>query len=181
MPAIDTNPIQELIEYIKESVTASLQAGSADEFASVEQQFSQLDAACRELQQALWAQEAREAIRHLESDEPLTATDLEVIRVFLISDADRYLAVENNYHDWLNELQRLLDEISKRAFNLSRESVGDLRGFVKDAVRLVPDIRNYLEERVRIEKCKNALDSLDSTSRTLLARVLKDDLSSPNR
>ena len=89
--------------------------------------------------------------------------------------------MENNYQDWVHELDRLLGEIAKRMNAVDRNSVADLRGLMKDAMRLVPSIRNYLEERDRIDRCQHALESLDYRSRELLARILKDDLEHADR
>jgi len=55
------------------------------------------------------------------------------------------------------------------------------RGVLKDAIRLVPDIRNYLEERRRVEKFEVALHTFDATSRNALARLLTEQLGSDSR
>lgn len=181
MTTVDTNELVQAVDSLRQSGRVALADGSADAFEQFERQLNELDAACREIQQTMWADEARTTIKHLESGEPLTPADQAVIRTFVISDAERYVALENNYHDWTAELERLLGEIGSKAHGSDRECVADLRGLVKDAVRLVPNIRNYLEEHRRIERCSVAVDTLDSDSRALLARILKDDLASPKQ
>ena len=74
-----------------------------------------------------------------------------------------------------------MDDLVQRANMTDRNTIGDLRGVLKDAIRLVPDIRNYLEERQRVEKFEQALNSLDGPSRDMLARLIKEQLSSPKR
>lgn len=181
MMSVAANPLIEIVENLRNAVNADLDAGSSDGFELFEQDLNGLDAACREMQQKLWADEARTAVKHLERDEPLTPQDLDVIRVFLISDAERYVAMENNFLEWVNELKRLLGEIAKRLNTVDRDNIADVRGLLKDAVRLAPDIRNYLDEKKRIQQCKAALGSLDRQSREILAKVLKDDLATPSR
>lgn len=181
MTTVDTNQLVQVVDSLRQSAAEAVAAGSADAFEQFERQLSQFDGACREVQQALWADEARTTIAHIENGDPLTPADHAVIRTFLISDAERYVAMENNYQDWTAELQRLLGEMTARAGRMDRESIADLRGVAKDAIRLVPSIRNYLDERQRIGRCSVALDTLDTDSRTLLARILREDLASPNR
>lgn len=171
----------ETVEALKQAATAALDRQCPDEFEQFEKQLNRFDTALRETQQELWSAEAQTAVEHLESGTALTEADAEVIRTFLVSDAEHFLAVENNFNDWLEELRRLMDDMTRRAEAPGREPWGGLRGVVKDAIRLVPDIRNYLEERRRIEKCNLALHTFDATSRAMLARVLKEQLHSSAR
>jgi hypothetical protein len=59
--------------------------------------------------------------------------------------------------------------------------VAELRGVLKDAIRLVPDIRNFLEEKRRIHKFETALETLDEPSRQMMAHILREQLESPKR
>ena len=181
MMNVQTEQLCDTIDALKQAAAVALNDESPDEFELFEKQLNHFDAALRETQQEMWSQDVQTAIDHLEGGGSLTETDVEAIRTFLVSDAEHYLAVENNYHDWLEELQRLMDDMAHRAERLDRVSVGELRGVVKDAIRLVPDIRNYLDERRRIEKFNLALHTYDSTSRSMLARVLKEQLRTSNR
>ncbi len=181
MPTVDTCQLPDLIDNLNHAAGLALNNQCADSFLTVERQLSELDVGVRELQQAMWADEAKTALKHLQKNLPLTPQDEEVIRAFLISDAERYLTHENNYDERLEELQRLLDDMAKRATHLDREAVADLRGVVKDAVRLIPDIRNYLDERARVDRFEQGLKNLDSSSRDMLVRIMKEQLASPNR
>ena len=108
-------------------------------------------------------------------------SNIAVIRTFLVADAESYLEHENNYGDWKRELTRLMDDLARRSNMVDRNTIGDMRGVLKDAIRLVPDIRNYLEERERVEKFDNALKTLDEASCDMLARLMKEQLRSQNR
>ena len=181
MPTLTTSQLAESVETLKQAGELALQNPTVEDFIDIERRLNGLEAVIREVQQCMWAREAKATIRRLEKDEPLTATDRDVIRTFIISDAQHYIALENNYHDWLNEFRRLLEELGRRVNTADRDSIGDMRGVVRDATRLAPDIRNYLEERKRLERFNLAQDTLDVQSRTLLAHILKEQLSSPNR
>ena len=181
MLTVDTCQLPDLIDNLNHAAGLALHNQSSDAFLTVERQLSELDVAVRELQQTMWAEEAKTALKHLQKNLPLTPQDEDVIRAFIVSDAERYLAHENNYEDWLEELQRLLDDMAKRATQPDREAIADLRGVVKDAVRLVPDIRNYLDERNRVDRFEKSLKNLDQSSRDMLVRIMKEQLASPDR
>lgn len=180
MPTSDTLDLTAAADALRDLCTRALENESADDFELIERRVSEFDAAARELQQAMWKDEAKATIRRLERHQPLTDADQTVLRTFLVSDAERYVALENNYRDWGQELQRLMDEITRRLASLDRESIADLRGTLKDAIRLVPDIRNYLDERRRVKLFDAGLQNLDPPTRATLARLLRDQLYSSN-
>ncbi len=178
---IDTDQLTDTIQGLKDAAASALQHESVEDFEAFERYVSEVDTFIREVQQSLWANDAKATIRRLEKGEPITDTDREVVRTFLISDAQRYLAHENNYQDWIKELNRIVAELGRRVNTVDRNSIADMRGIIKDAVRLVPDIRNYLEEKCRVEKFERALDTPDKASRELLVRVLREQLRSGSR
>lgn len=181
MTIADTDQLVETVQGLKEAATSALTNESVDDFEAFERYLNEVDAFVRETQQSLWADEARATLRRLEKGEPLNKQDSDLIRAFLVSDAQSYLTQENNYNDWLNELKRLVNDLSKRVNTVNRENIADLRGVLKDAIRLVPDIRNYLDEKRRVEKFEQALGTLDKPSRDMLVRLLKEQLRSSSR
>jgi hypothetical protein len=176
MSTVDTTQLSETMLGLENSAAEALRNQSTDDFEAFERYLSNVEAYVREVQQALWADEARTTIRRLEKGEPLTPADQTLIRSFLISDAQAYLRQENNFADWVRELERLVATLSDKAGHIDKNSIADLRGVLKDAIRLVPDIRNYLDEQRRVEKCEQALHNLDKSSRDMLLRLLKDQL-----
>jgi hypothetical protein len=181
MTMVDTDQLVETVQGLREASQSALAHESAEDFEAFERYLNEVEAFVRETQQSLWANEARATIRRLEKGDALNENDHDLIRTFLISDAQKYLAHENNYGDWLNELQRLIDDLCTRVNTVDRETIADLRGVLKDATRLVPDIRNYLEEKRRVEKFEQALGTLDTSSREMLVRVLREQLRAHNR
>jgi len=181
MATVGCEELCEQVQALQEIAAAAVENESAQDFEQLERQFNQLDTLLREMHQAAWSTECEAAVDRLESGEPLTQTDLDVIRAFLVADAEHYLTIENNYPDWLNEVPRLVEDIARRSQNVDRDTLGELRGVVKDAVRVVPDIRNYLDERARVERCEVALHTYDTASRSMLAKVLREQLDRPNR
>ena len=178
MPTLETLDLSNAAEALGRAAERALGTQSADEIELLEQQLNQFEAGVREVQQGLWAGEAEAALRQLEAGQPLSEDNREAIRAFLISDAQSYLEAENNFAEWITELRRLMKEIARTARLADRSGVAALRGVLKDAIRLVPDIRNYLDERRRVELCNQGLENLDQQSRTTLARLLRDQLTS---
>ena len=181
MTMVETDQLVETVQGLKEAAKNALANESAEDFEAFERYLNEVDAFVRETQQSLWANEAQATVRCLEKGDPLNEPDHDLIRAFLVSDADHYLALENNYNDWLKELKRLVDDLCKRVNTVKRDTIAYLRGVLKDAIRLVPDIRNYLDEKRRVEKFDQALVTLDNSSRDMLVRVLREQLRSPTR
>ena len=181
MLTADTDQLTETIGAVRTAAEDALQHQSADGFEHFEKHINALEGWIREQQQAMWADEAKNAIAVLEGDQPLSADDIDVIREFIVSDAVHYLEVENNYQDWLEELNRLMSWMADHAPTLSRDNIGEFRGVLKDAIRLIPDIRNYLEEQIRVDRFEDAIHNLDRSSRTTLAKLMREQLNSPNR
>ncbi len=176
-----TDQLGDTIQDLRTAADAALASGTADDFATFERFVNEVEAYTRELQQSMWGDEARQAIKNLNSSNPLTPDDHDVIRAFMISDAQAYLEHENDFNNWINELKRLVADIETRANNIDRDSIADFRGVLKDAIRVVPDIRNFYAEKLRVEKFEEALLSLDESSRKMLAQVMTEQLRSTNR
>lgn len=176
MSQLNAASIKTAIDTLRLTVEAAIRDRSTEDMELVERQISKLDAQVRESQQSMWVVEVRAAIRRLENNEVLSEADLEVVRTFLISDAEQYLALENNYEEWVDELYRLIDEVAHRSENLNRDNIAELRGVLRDMSRVVPDIRNHLDEERRVLLFHNAVRTLDSDARRSLARLLRDQL-----
>ncbi|MBI1825030.1 MAG: hypothetical protein HY287_01880 [Planctomycetes bacterium] len=181
MPLVDTQQFTKTIGGLRDAANTALSNQSVDDFEAFERNLNQVEGYVREIQQSLWADDAKATIRKLEKNQELADADREVLRTFLISDARAYLAEENNYQDWVAEMERIIQTLEQSVANVDRDNIADLRGILKDAIRLVPDIRNYLEEQRRVEKFEQAMKTPDKTSNDLLVRVLREQLDSPKR
>ncbi|MGD2108124.1 MAG: hypothetical protein PVI86_01905 [Phycisphaerae bacterium] len=181
MPVAAIDELTQTIQDLKQASDTALSQENAEAFSDFEKFVNEVEAYVREVQQSMWADQAKRAIKALEKGDALSGEDRDVIRTFLVSDAERYVHHENNYGDWKRELQRLMDDLVSRANVVDRDSIGDMRGVLKDAIRLVPDIRNYLEERQRVDKFQQALNTLDQQSKDMLARLMKEQLKSAKR
>jgi hypothetical protein len=176
MSKLNAASLKTAIGTLRLTVETAIRDRSTEDMELVERQIGKLDTMVREAQQSMWAVEVRTAIRRLENNDALSEADIEVVRTFLISDAEQYLALENNYEEWVSELYRLIDEITQRSADISRDNIAELRGVLKDMSRVVPDIRNHLDEERRVLLFHNAVRTLDGDARRSLARLLRDQL-----
>jgi hypothetical protein len=60
-------------------------------------------------------------------------------------------------------------------------TMSQLRGISKDAVRLMPSLRAYMEEKDRLDRFNRAMANLDEPNRQILTQVVSEMLSSPKR
>lgn len=181
MPSAAPTVLQDTMAELTAMARAALMHQTSEDFNALERYLAEVEGYVREMQQSMWAREVKTAISHVEGGSPLTAADQEVIRAFLISDAEHYVALENNFPDWCQELQRLMDDLAKRVNTVDRSNIAELRAVMKDAQRLVPDIRNYLDEKQRIERFEQALSNLDASSRKMMGKILREAIESPKR
>lgn len=181
MATITTDRLTDSIQNLKQYTETVLNDPTVENFENFEAYLDDVEDFVRETQQAMWANEAKTAIKNLDKNNPLSDADKEVIRVFIVSDAEHYLAMENNFPDWIRELKRLTDDLVSRANMIDRHTIGDIRGVLKDAMRLVPDIRNYLDEKSRVQKFEASLGSMDAATQKMLVKLMNEQLSSGNR
>lgn len=181
MIATEVNELSQVVEGLEALMREAVSQSSAEGFATLEQQVARFDSTLRELQQVHLRNHTKAVIARLRKREPVSAEDEAVIRAMIVGDAEYYLKHENNLQDWLAELKRLTGEMQRLSRGVSDRTLGDLRGVVKDAVRLIPNIRAYMEEKARLDQFNDALRRLDNGNRALLIDLLREQLDSPTR
>jgi len=176
------NPkLTEEADILSQTAANALNNRTPEAFESLEQCANHFAEMLREVQQADLRPQVKAAIHHLESGRPLTPEEQAAIRTLLVGDAERYVALENNFDDWAGELERLTDQISRAANAADDENLANLRGMIKDAARLVPSMRAFAEEQRRVEQFDRAIAGLDDANRTLLVQLLREMLDKPTR
>lgn len=181
MTTLTQTDLPALADDLQATAQNAIQDPTPEAFSLLEHQINRFESQVRELQQSIWAPKARAAIRKLQTGKPIDAEAVATIRALVVSDAEHYLKHENNLDDWLEELQRLISTIAELSQLSDESSLADLRGVVRDAVRLVPNIRAYTDERRRLTRFDAALAHLDDDNRRLLAQLLIEKLDSPHR
>ena len=133
----------------------------------------------REQMQAETSKKISKIINELESDGEITESDLMLIRLWMVGDASSYVQMENDYKQWLEELNRLFSVIEElKGQDLSLENMFKLQGTARDAIRVMGDIVFFKQQQDRINKFENASKNLNSENKVFLSKILKQKLES---
>ena len=140
-----------------------------------------LDAMLREEMQKNMAEPVKILISKLEKNTPLEPGDMELIRLWLIGDAEAYLAKENDYSGWMTELTRLMTVISQTGGQIPDVKAGmGLRGTLTDALGLIPNMQRLLEAQDRVKRFEASTKAMDSATMLAIKNLLETKIKSPN-
>jgi hypothetical protein len=82
--------------------------------------------------------------------------------------------MENNYQDWLKELDRLMFEIGK--FGKDRLDLAEssrLQALLRDGSRVLTNIFYFLQQKDRVRQFEDTTREIDDQERQLLIRLLE--------
>jgi hypothetical protein len=168
--------ISEIIEVMKDAKAKS----TSELFIKSHIRLSQARQAAREEMQKVTSEKVKAIISKMLGDSILSSQDIECIRMWIVGDADGYMAMENDYQSWLLEYDRLTQVLSSYSNkSCSSEELLKLQGILEDALRLAADIGNYLEKKERITKFETAISDQASLDKGVLRQILETKLSSP--
>lgn len=135
----------------------------------------------RENIQEITAERIEAIISKLDSADLLTEEDIDYVQQWIVGDAQAYIAMENNFDEWIGEFSRLSKEISKyegRSLDLREQIM--LSGIIEDASRLTPNIVNYLDKKERISLFENATKDPLKINSKIVKDMLEHKLNSPD-
>jgi hypothetical protein len=118
----------------------------------------------------------------LDSDQEITAGELELIRLWMLSDAEYYIQLENDLPNWIAELERLFSELKAHSTHeLSSDAMGKASGAVRDALRVISDVEFFRAQELRIKRFEAATETITTENKQHLSRLLKQKLRSPKQ
>lgn len=123
-----------------------------------------------------------EIIAKLSTNESINQLEMELIRLWMLRDAESYIRMENDYPNWLREFTRLrsvLEDLRRQSMSL--DVMGKISGTVRDVLRVIADINFYLSEKDRVKKFEAASRELTRENKALLAEILTQKLNSPTQ
>ena len=133
----------------------------------------------REQIQATTAAQVTPLISRLEADGPIGPKDLELIRLWVVGDAEYYVKTENDLSAWVAELDRLLGVLRQlRSEVATPTTMARMEATVSDALRVANDIIFYRQQEERVRSFENATHQLNRDDKQTLARLLARKLSS---
>lgn len=133
----------------------------------------------REQIQATTAAQVRPLIGLLEADGPIGPKELELMRLWLVGDAEYYVNTENGFPAWVTELDRLLGVLGQlRSEAVSPTTMARMEATARDALRVASDIAFYRQEEERVRAFQSATHQLNRDDKRTLAQLLARKLGS---
>lgn len=168
---LDFKDVHTTLQAAHQEATQRKGSGAYAKLASL---LSNAEAESREALQAITKDDMQRIIVKLQGTETISPHDHQLIRAWLVGDAETYTKVENNLGDWLTELQRLVDEIGTMANSrLTLETALHLRALLRDAMRTAWDVHHYLEHTERVARFDDSTRELDTEARKTLQDILQ--------
>jgi hypothetical protein len=133
----------------------------------------------REQIQAATAEQVTPLISALKADRPIEARELELIRLWLVGDAEYYVQTENDFPTWLAELDRLLGVLRQlRSEAVTPPTMARMQATVRDAQRVAGDVAFFQAQQERVRSFERATAQLNRENKQTLAQLLELKLSS---
>jgi hypothetical protein len=169
----------QFLEGLSQKMTNAAAGNSAEDYSGISAKLVQSRDRARELLQDLTAQQIKPLIGKLENNQPLTLEEKDLIRLWVVGDAESYAKMEDDYQEWRQEFQRLSQVVA--AQEGKKPSLPELLttyGVLVDAVRVAADIQFFLENKERVQRFEKAVQNLEAADARLLADLLKAKLAS---
>lgn len=155
--------------------------GGADSLRKLYDILHDLNSALREEMQRATLEPVRIIISRIEQGVPLTPEDLQFIRLWLVGDAEAYVARETDFQNWQAELTRLMDLVGAEApAAASVKAAMDLQAAVTDAMMVIPSLQRYLESRDRVRRFESSTRSIDAGTALAIKNLLEGKIKSQN-
>ena len=169
-----------LVEAITSSIENAKRKDNSDAYRSLTGFLRDAKAEMRECIQELTRESMLEIIQKLESGQGLGAEDIDLVRLWIVGDADSYLRAENNYKDWIRELDRIEGDISAvKNQQIETKNFSRLQALLTDMDRTAQNVFMYLSERERVSRFEQATKQLDSRAGAVMAELLNKYLEKP--
>jgi hypothetical protein len=135
----------------------------------------------REAIQKETSKEIKNIIDNLRNKMAISTEELELIKLWIVGDAESYTQMENDFQNWLQEFKRL-ETVLKEYDNIhcSLNDLFKLHGILQDAIRISYDIANFLDNKERITKFEKAASDVSNLDTNVLVRILTAKLQSPD-
>lgn len=123
-------------------------------------------------------EDCRSLISKLDHGAPLTADELNTLKLMMVGDADYYLKYDDDFERSKGELKRIIGEIGKlQASNLDVDGLMHLRVLCREACSVALPTVHYLEQKERVGKFEAATrDGIDRESGKILANIVRSIL-----
>jgi hypothetical protein len=129
--------------------------------------------------QAATAKQLAPLITSLKADGPIAPADLELIRLWMVGDAEYYVRAESDFPGWVAELDRLLGVLRQlRSEAVTPSAMARMEATVRDALRVASDIAFFREQEERVRSFQKDIKQLTREDKQTLAGLLERKLRS---
>jgi hypothetical protein len=133
----------------------------------------------REQMQAATAKQVAPLLTTLRADGPIGPPELELIRLWLVGDAEYYVRAENDFPGWVAELDRLIGVLRQlRSEAVTPQAMARMEATVRDALRVASDIAFFRQQEERIRSFQKDIKQLTREDKQILAGLLERKLKS---
>ena len=170
----------ESLAEVSRIIRSAASSPSSDQFSEAGMALVKARDQVREGLQQQSASAMKPIIQKLEKNQPLSLEEKDLVKLWIVGDAEGFTEKENDYQEWLEEFKRLGEVIGARAaLPSSLPEMLDFYGSLEDAVRVAADLQFFLEEQERAARFEQAIQNLSKDDAALLAGILKEKLNSP--
>ena len=172
--------MMDVLKDLAKSMLHALETPDAEEFNRLSSVFQNRKSAIREKIQAMTSKEVKGIVKKLAGGEDPTKDEMELVKLWIVGDAEAYAKMENNFEDWIAEfkwLESLMEEEASDTEDV--QELFRLQGILEDATRLAINIGYYLETKERIRRFEEATADPALMDKDLIVRILKLKLTSP--
>ena len=169
--------VKNVIHRLKSDYELAMRDDTSTMFNNLSSTFYKSENVLREFIQSELANDIKLIIAKLNSRNNLDYKEVLQIRRMLVSEAEYYSKWENNYQDWMAELNRLMHEIdATMLYRIDVEMAEKLRVLTKDARRVVDEIIYFQEQQERIRRLDDATRDIDLDECIVVADLLHGQL-----
>ncbi|HEY9073057.1 MAG TPA: hypothetical protein VIN67_02895, partial [Desulfobaccales bacterium] len=163
----------ESLAEVSQIVRTAASSPSSDQFSQAGMALVKARDQVREELQKQSASTMKPIIQKLEKNQPLSLEEKDLVKLWIVGDAEGYTKKENDYVEWLEEFKRLGEVIGASAsLPSSLAEILDFYGSLEDAVRVAADLQFFLEEKERVARFEQAIQNLSKEDAELLAGIL---------
>ena len=142
-------------------------------------ELAKLDDELREAIQSETSATMAEIIEKLGNDDEISSDEMALIRLWMVSDAEFYVQLENDLKNWISEINRLFSHMHDiNQEEIDQEAMGRISGSIRDALRVIADVIYFRQEEQRIQRFERATHTLYSEDKLHLAQLLRQKLRS---
>lgn len=169
----------DFLKGISQAMAEAARRGISDDLSNLSLELVKMKNRVREAIQQLTRRDIEAVIQKLENRESLSPQETDAIKLWLVGDAEGYVTMEEDFHDWQAEFSRLTGVMRDyEARDLSVPDLVNLQGVLEDAILVAHDLQNFLDKKERLARFEQAMAQLDQQDSKFIAGLLKDMLGS---